>query len=282
MRSLILLLLLSACRPDDTGSPPDPEDTAVTVGEVRMGEPCPRMDVAGAIELALYDDTVSLGGMVYNAPQPITGAPSLANDHCTYHRYDAGGCGVCDDPLVCSGEGSCVPMPTAFLDLEVIATAGGTTHTAQGDPDYGWLYEQWDHGGEDWALELSFGQDRLSVPAMPIATGLEGVTVTVESSQETAPGALTATWTPAADGSLVRTEIPINHHAQSGTFTLCEAGAELGSFTADAAMVDPLAVITGLEFQGLHHLQVASAITSVGCVELRYGVQLHVDASYGR
>jgi hypothetical protein len=279
---LLLLLALTACRKDDTGSSPDPEDTALTVGEVRLGEPCPRMEQAGAIQLSLSEGRVSLGGMIYNAPQPITGAPALANDHCTYHRYDASGCGACAAPLVCSGAGNCVPMPTAFTDLEVTATAGATTHTAQGDPDYGWLYEQWDDVEDDWALELSFGQDRITAPAMPIADGDIGVAVAVESADETAPGALTVTWTPTADGSLVRTEIPINHHAQPGTFTLCEGDAALGGFTADATMIDPLAVITGLEFQGVEHLQVASAQTSVGCVELRYGTQVRVNPSYGR
>jgi len=284
MRSLtpLVLLVLSACRKDDTGAPPEPEDTSVTQGEVVVGVSCPRLDLAGAIGLTLYDGIVNLDGIVYAAPQPITGGPVLDNEHCSYHRYDAAGCGVCDDPLVCSGDGSCVPMPAAFTDLEVTATAGGVTHQVQGDPDGGWLYEQWDQGDEDWSLAVRFGQDAFSVPAMPIASGLSGLLVTVESAGELAPGALDVSWSPMSDGSMVRTEIPINHHAQAGTFTLCEAGADQGGFHADAEMIDPLSVVTGLEFQGVQHLQVASVWTSVGCVELRYGAHLYVSPSTAR
>lgn len=44
----------------------------------------------------------------------------------------------------------------------------------------------------------------------------------------------------------------------------------------DAEMVDPLAVETGLEFQGLEHAFVAAATTPQGCVEFRFGEQLFV------
>jgi hypothetical protein len=273
----LLLFSLLACRMDDTGEPPDPEDTQVIEGEVRLGVSCPRRERVGTIQLSLYDGTVILGGVIYNAPQPITGLPEGSNEHCTYHRYDAASCGSCQAPLVCDGEGSCVPMPTPFTDLDVTLTDGENWSFASGDPEGGWLYGQWEHGGEDWAMRVAFGQDSFEVPAMPIAAGLEGIQVTVESSDEFAPGALDASWTPMDDGSIVRSEIPINHHAQAGTFTLCEAGAEQGGFHADAAMIDPLAVITGLEFQGLQHLQVASVQTSVGCVELQYGTHLYVS-----
>ncbi len=282
MRTLIPLLLLlptSACRKDDTGGPTDPEDTAFSIGDVRVGESCPRMELVKAINLALNDGTISLGNTIENAPQPYTGVPTLDNEHCTYHQYSPANCGTCTDPLVCNGEGNCVPWPSPFTDLVVTATAGDVSHEARGDPHYGWLYHQWPDEDEDWSLEVSFGQNRFTAPAMPIASGLEGVAVTVESSDEDAPGALDAIWIPLDDGSIVRSEIPINHHAQSGTFTLCEAGAEAGGFHAEAEMIDPLAVITGLEFQGLEHLHVAAADTSVGCVELRYGAHLRPDVT---
>lgn len=285
MRTILIsaLLLFPACRDKDTGTPGDsePEDTSVEVGEVRVGEPCARNDLVGAIGLSLYDGTINLDGVIYNAPQPFTGLPTLENQHCALHVYDAAACGHCEEPLVCAGDGHCVPQPTAFLDLVVTASAGGVQHVAQANPKGGWLYEQWPHGGEDWALEVSFGQDTFAAPALPIAAGDLGFSVTAEGDYDN-PGALTVSWTPSTDGSLVRTEIPINHHAQAGTFTLCEAGAEGGGFQADAAMIEPLAVITGLEFQGIDHLQVASVVTSAGCVELRYGTHLYMDPSFAR
>jgi hypothetical protein len=41
-------------------------------------------------------------------------------------------------------------------------------------------------------------------------------------------------------------------------------------------MINPLAVVTGLEFQGLHHEFVAAATTPSGCVEFRFGTQIFV------
>lgn len=280
--TILALLLLPACRDKDTGDPSDtaPSDTAVTIGEVVVGEPCPRMELVGAVELSIFDGNVSLGGVIYDAPQPFTGVPTLNNEHCSFHQYDASACGGCGDPLVCAGDGDCVPMPSAFTDLRVTARDGNVWQFVEADPKGGWLYEQWPHSGDDWAMDVSFGQDAFSVPAMAIADGDIGVRVSADGDYH-GPGALTVSWTPVLDGSLVRTEVPINHHAQAGTFTHCEAGAEVGGFTADAAMINPLAVITGLEFQGVEHLNVASVATSVGCVELRYGTHIHTDVELG-
>ncbi len=279
---LLALLLLPACRDKmdsgaDTETPP--EDTAITHGEVRVGESCPRMELVGAIGLSIYDGTVNLDGQILEAPHPFTGVPTLDNAHCSFHHYDASACGSCSEPLVCDGSGACVPMPSALTDLVVTARDGASSHVVEADPKGGWLYEQWAHGGEDWALEVSFGQDRFEVPAMPVADGVIDAVASIQGDYHT--GALTVSWTPRQDGSIVRTEIPINHHAGAGTFTLCEAGAEAGGFTASAEMIEPLAVITGLEFQGVDHLNVAAVDTSVGCMEIRYGTHLWTDITTG-
>lgn len=276
----VLLLVLFACRDHDSGDP-QPEDTAITSTEATLGVSCSRTERVGWIDLSPSDTGVVVSGRVYSAPEPLTGQPILDNEHCAYHRYVASACGPCVDPLVCSGSGNCVPWPLPFEDLELVGHSGGGTYSGAADPGSAYLYEQWAGAGEDWALELSFGLDRVAVPAMRVATGDIDLLVTAQGDYDT-PGAIAVSWTPVDDGSMVRTEIPINHHAQPGTFTLCEAGAEVGGFTADAEMVDPLAVTTGLEFQGVSHLYVASAQTSVGCVELRYGVKLHLDPEWGR
>jgi hypothetical protein len=41
-------------------------------------------------------------------------------------------------------------------------------------------------------------------------------------------------------------------------------------------MIDPLAVSTGLEFQGVEHMFVAAAQTPQGCVDFRFGRQIMV------
>ena len=58
------------------------------------------------------------------------------------------------------------------------------------------------------------------------------------------------------------------------------APVSAGSFRADADMVDPLAVSTGLEFQGVSHFAFAAAETAGGCVEFRLGSQWHVDVTF--
>ncbi len=65
------------------------------------------------------------------------------------------------------------------------------------------------------------------------------------------------------------THIPINHHAGGPTFTECWVEASVHTLQVPGAMLVPLAVETGLEFQGVEHVQVAAAETPAGCVELR-------------
>ena len=83
-----------------------------------------------------------------------------------------------------------------------------------------------------------------------------------------APGDTTLAWDSTTDWAY--THIPINHHVGGPTFTECHVPGNEGPIVVPAAMIDPLAVITGLEFQGMRHAQFASAQTSAGCVEFRF------------
>ena len=42
-------------------------------------------------------------------------------------------------------------------------------------------------------------------------------------------------------------------------------------------MIDPLSVVTGLEFQGLEHVFVAAATTPAGCIEFRFGARIYAS-----
>ena len=53
-----------------------------------------------------------------------------------------------------------------------------------------------------------------------------------------------------------------------------------GSFFAEATMVDPLAVSTGLEFQGIDHVYTAAAHTPDGCVESWLGSRVFAEVSF--
>ena len=85
-----------------------------------------------------------------------------------------------------------------------------------------------------------------------------------------APTSLDVAWSTSAVGTDVFTHIPINHHAGGPTFTECTVPASSGGFTVGEAMLAPLAVSTGLEFQGLEHVRFAAAETPAGCVEVRF------------
>jgi len=78
-------------------------------------------------------------------------------------------------------------------------------------------------------------------------------------------------------GSHVYTLIPINHHAGGPTFTRCVVDAAQGSFLVGEAMLKPLAVGTGLEFQSIAHVRFAAAETPKGCVEFRFFVNHWID-----
>jgi hypothetical protein len=121
-------------------------------------------------------------------------------------------------------------------------------------------------------MTLSWDETEVQLDAMPVAgAALDDVMVSVENDDYDMPGALDATWQPSPEGSIVRSRIPINHHAGGPTFTECRAPVSSGAFHADAAMINPLSVRTGLEFQGLQHAFVAAATTPEGCIEFRLG-----------
>ena len=94
------------------------------------------------------------------------------------------------------------------------------------------------------------------------------------------PTALDLTWTPPADAGTVLTRIPINHHAGGPTFTDCAANASAGTLHVAGAMLTPLAVSTGLEFQGIAHAQSAAVETPQGCIEVRFQTSQYVDLTY--
>jgi hypothetical protein len=120
---------------------------------------------------------------------------------------------------------------------------------------------------EPFSAMLTFGEHTVTLANISGAEPLTNVVSTVQGDNS-APDALDVTWDGPDDG-FVFTHIPINHHAAAPTFTECWTPASEHMLHIDDAMLDPLAVETGLEFQGVDHVQVAAAQTPAGCVELR-------------
>jgi hypothetical protein len=157
-------------------------------------------------------------------------------------------------------------------------STGGEEREYDANPQLGGIYSLLDIGDEasEYAMTLSWGDNQVTLSPMPVGSGdITDLSVDIEGDSS-APGALDATWEPTQQGGFLRTRIPMNHHAAGPTFTECAAPESEGAFHADAEMVDPLAVVTGLEFQGVEHLYIAAAQTAQGCVEFRFGPQLFV------
>jgi hypothetical protein len=243
-----------------------------------MGELCPLEATIGVVQLAGFPAPY-VQVALFDVPDPWIGQAELSTPTCGFHRYTATGCPAsCDAGEVCSIEDECVPERRTIKDATLRVSTGADEREYAADPELGGIYSTLDIGdqGSSYAMTLSWGETEVELAAMPVASGnIANLAITTEGDYA-APGALDATWTPSDQGAFVRSRIPINHHAAGPTFTECAAPESAGSFHADAEMIDPLAVVTGLEFQGVEHVFVAAAVTPEGCVELRFGPQVFV------
>ncbi len=277
----MVLLALLACPSsmDDTGTPdtgtPDTGPLLQLEGVVR-GESCPSHQSIG--HFGLWDNG-NAGGRFYTAPNPYVGQPTIESEDCIYYEYDAAGCGICPEDLVCRGDGECVAWPDLFEDLVVEGSSGEESFVLEHDLESGHTTGSYGDPSLTWDLVLRFGGLEVEIPGMAVASDLQDVQVVVEVDDTTGTyGALDATWTPLDDGAVVRSEIPINHHAHPGTLTACSASTEAGGFHATAEQIEPLSVVTGLEFQGLEHMHVAAVYTSLGCAEVLGGETIRESA----
>ncbi|MFO0549677.1 MAG: hypothetical protein U0271_14895 [Polyangiaceae bacterium] len=213
---------------------------------------------------------------LYDKPDPWIGPPELETATCAFHRFNTSSCATqCSPGDVCSFDGDCVPERRTVKDATLTIDVNGAEQTLQADETLGGINGNVTVGSaqSSFGMSLTWGALEVVLEPMPyMADTLQNLTLTTESDQFDQPGAVDVTWDPAAAGHVMST-IPINHHAAGPTFTHCVAAASLGAFHADAEMINPLSVITGLEFQGVQYVSVAAAETPAGCVEFRFGGQ---------
>jgi hypothetical protein len=237
------------------------------------GTHCELTQRIGRVEVVTgtYLPTPNVSGEVYDRPDPWLGEPERTTSACAFHRFEqAGECGACAPDELCDREGQCVKAPRRRTDLELKLSADGTTQTFASHPETGDLY------GEvtlraPFSAELAIGAYTITLEPMPLPAGLRDLTGTLHGGYD-APTGLDVTWSGPEEG-FAFTRIPINHHAGGPTFTECRVPAAAQTLHVDRDMLEPLAVSTGLEFQGLEHVQTAAAQTPFGCVELRYTFQ---------
>ncbi|MCB9689412.1 MAG: hypothetical protein H6738_11080 [Alphaproteobacteria bacterium] len=289
-----MLLLLAACRTEttdgeptataETGTPSAAHSATTPIGPVDavLDELCAPRESLGTVRLTVNDGYPStVEAQLWDRPDPWLGPPVATTATCAYHRFSPDACGTCPHGQTCGYDGGCVPERRARTGARLVVGDGTSERTFDADAVTGQLWGQLDLGGPDadWELTLTLGGAELRVPPTRATLDpLAGAVVTIEGDYMV-PGALDATWPAPADGGHVTSRIPINHHAAGPTFTDCVAPAADGGFHADAEMVDPLAVSTGLEFQGLEHVRVASARLPEGCVEFRLGRRIWVGVT---
>jgi hypothetical protein len=239
---------------------------------------CAPEDTIGRFRISGFPGGPTISGELWETTNPFVGPPSLSTETCGFHTFQDTCAGDCDPGTVCNYAGECVPEQRSVKTASLRISVGAEEQIVDADPTIGGFYAPLEIGDEssEFAMHLTWGE--LEVDLAPFAyqgATLADAAVTIEGDQS-APGALDATWTTSAAGGHVMSRIPINHHAGGGTFTNCAAPLAAEAFHADAEMIDPLAVITGLEFQGLEYVNIAAAETTVGCIDFRLGEQLFV------
>ena len=123
--------------------------------------------------------------------------------------------------------------------------------------------------GDTFGVEFQWDGTTVTMPATKVPALLQNVKERLTGSLED-PNVLTVTWNVPNQDSHVYSLIPINHHAGGPTFTECLTPSSSGTFMVQKSMLTPLAVSTGLEFQGVRHLRYAAAQTPKGCIEFHY------------
>lgn len=290
--ALLAALLIAACG-DDTASGGAAQGGGATGGaasgggatggsaqggasgsfEAVHGAVCAPETLIGTIRIHGFPQAPRVDGDLWDGPSPFIGAPELANETCAYYHYQPA-CAACDPGTICDASDVCVPERRTIKDATLDVTVGADAQSLAADPTLGNFSADLTVGDASaaYGMRLAFGGIEITLAPLAYEAGpLPGATLTTEGPYDM-PGALDVTWTPTATGWVLST-IPINHHAQAGTFTFCAAPGTAGAFHADAEMIDPLAVITGLEFQGVEYVGLAAAETPLGCVEFRFGEQ---------
>jgi hypothetical protein len=262
-----IVSLAAGCGGDsDRGVDPDAAidlTPAVAVPAAR----CARSERIGLIE-------ISAGKVVradlYDRTDPWITDPALADSSCGFHSFVPEQCTSCSDEQLCDTEGQCVAIPRRDVEARLVVRAGGEEQVFEAEPVAGELGGAITLPGASFAVEVTaFGQRVTLEVETGVPDPLPEFSASLLGTYD-APEGIEASWDPVAEGSHLFTRIPVNHHAAGPTFTECAVDGSVGSLEVSQAMLEPLAVATGLEFQSFEHIRFAAAETSRGCVELRF------------
>lgn len=178
-----------------------------------MGQWCPVESTLGFVEVTGVPQRY-VQVILYDRLDPWIGEAELSTASCEFHRYEAGGCPECQPGEVCSLAATCVPQRRTVKDATLLVESDGEQRKYSTDSQLGEISALLDIGDatSSYAMTLSWGETEVQLDAMAVASAtLTNVMVTTENGTDGAtPGALDATWEPAAGGAFVRSRIPID------------------------------------------------------------------------
>lgn len=253
---------------------------AVTVFSAVPGARCAPAQRIGLV--AVYAQggggaALDASATVYDRADPrIPKAAKLSDAVCSYFEQPPiPPCGSCGPGKLCDPSGQCTAMPVAAADVKLVLKAGGGEQTFVAKDGNG-AYGSITLAGKSFSLAVQWSGLTVTLGETAVPPALGQVTGKLAGGYDK-PSGLDLAWVPPKDAAMLFTHIPINHHAGGQTFTECQVAASAGPLHIDGAMLLPLSVSTGLEFQGIEHVRFAAAETPLGCVEVRMQTSQFVD-----
>lgn len=257
-----------------------PDIVTPTQYQAVPGERCTPANRVGEVVVTAYDYSPSLETYANISDRTNLWAPdvSLTSETCVFYKEKpAAFCDTCLNGTLCAPDGTCQEVAVPASDVVIKLSAGEETQTIE--PQGGGTWGTVSLAGRSFSVQVQWSGWTVTLEETTVPDALANLTGTLAGGYDQ-PTALDLTWTPPASGGLLFTHIPINHHASGPTYTECAAEASTGSLHVDGAMLKPLAVITGLEFQGVQHVRFAAAQLPVGCLEFRFESQQYVNLEY--
>jgi hypothetical protein len=207
-------------------------------------------------------------------------SPKLSDASCEFFEQATGSlCPPCPSAAVCAPDGTCQPLPVPAPDVTLVLQAGAASQTLASNGSSSGAYGTVTLPGRTFSLQVKWAGRTVTLVDTTVPQAVADAAGKLLGTYDKPTGA-DVTWTPAAQGGTVFTHIPINHHAGGATFTECAVPASAGLLHVDGPMLTPLAVSTGLEFQGIEHVRFAAAQTPDGCVEVRFQTSQFVSLGY--
>ncbi|MDX9723522.1 MAG: hypothetical protein RBU37_22430 [Myxococcota bacterium] len=260
----------------DQGDDEDLADQADTQPDHTVavtGQRCHPNEMIGLVELDDAGNAIYVYAWFKEGTDPTIGEAALSTDACQFFQENRS-CQGCAEELVCGAAGDCVRLPKSRLGVKTMVLSGQQQQEIAQD-EWGGIWGELQLGDGPFALAIELDGHHISTDPLTPPPALREAKAMLQGDSM-APEGMDLSWSAGAADAFVFTHIHINHHVRGPTFTECAVDASSGSMSIHGSMLAPLAVVTGLEFQGIQHLHFAAAHTPMGCVEFRWLRQEYV------